>query len=138
MSLCLCLWFILRTLGRVDSGVKVGMVENFAQGRRKRFRKICDSCLKLPTTSQHDPGTLLKRRCCCQPVALPRLKAEGAQLPGRGNGLPASSARASLCPTAITYVDDDGKFPDASENVVPDSWGGRRTVLEPLAQTGTC
>lgn len=32
-------------------------------------------------------------------------------------------AGASVCPTEVTYVDDDGEFPDASQNVVPDSWG---------------
>lgn len=90
----------------MDLGVKVGMAENVAQGRRKRSRRICDSRLELPTASQHDQGTLLKRRRCHQPAAPPSLEAEGAQLPGRGDGLAArSSARASLRrPLSLTLM----------------------------------
>lgn len=34
----------------------------------------------------------------------------------------------------VTYVDDDRELPDASENIVPDSWGRREAQF----QDGSC
>lgn len=55
------------------------------------------------------------------------------QLPGRAPRLCSSSAS---CSPQVTYVDDDGKLPDASEDIVPDSWGrGQKAqVQDPLCR----
>lgn len=80
---------------------------------------------------------LLKRRCSCQLGTAPRLEVRTSSL--EGEGVPGCRAArpgflAEVLTSPVTYVDYDGKLPDASEDIVPDAWGkGKHRFKDPLA-----
>ena len=143
LSLPACLYllllFVLRTWERGDLGAKVGTVEGFARGCRERSRRFCHSRLS-PPRPQQDPspqGMLLKRRRPCQLGTALRLEGRTSSL--QGEGVPGHVAAglgfpAEVLTSPVTYVDYDSKLPDASEDIVPDSWwGGKHRFKDPLA-----
>lgn len=120
---------------RADLGVKVGAVERLAPGGTKKAENNLLFPPRAPHDAQRDQGTLLKRTRSCRlrPHQGGGRGPPGALERGRWRGTAARRLSQGSHLPQDTYVDDDGEFPDASEDVVPDAWGERSGHCRPPA-----